>query len=46
MWIHINHSQKVDFADGGVDTTWGSIQTGQEAVGRRSLAFVPIEESG
>ena len=33
MWININHSQKVDFADGGVDTTWGSIQTDQEAAG-------------
>ena len=36
----------MDFADGGVDTTWGSIQTGQEAMGCKSLAFVPIEESG
>ena len=38
--------QKVDFADSGVHTTWGSIQTGQEAMGRKSRAFVPIEGSG
>ena len=45
MCSHISHSQKVDFADSGVDTTWGSIQTGQE-LQNTFLARIPIEESG